>query len=415
VLYAMFDRKGHHPQKNVRPAFIVTLLLVCLSFVGNAQTKEISVEQAVQIALSNNLGLKASSHRIEQSKQLIGSAIDIDKTQVYYNYDQNNIAPNNLPLNVWGIQQTLAFPTVYGAKRKKLKSQSTLVEDQYKLDQYMVAKEVSKAYYEVIYRQQLVTNYYYLDSLYSQFSIAATRKFEEGESNYLEKITAETKQREISILLKQSEEGVEKSYIHLQQWLQSDSTFIINNSDRERLPFKPLDSIHHPGIHFYNDAQLLSQNNLSLEKQQLLPDLQFSVFQGTNNGANPTNYTGFQAGVAIPLWLGAHKSKINAAKTAKLIVSSEAKNYQANLKSTHQSLLSDLKQYEQHLDYYENTGKKLAEELILHAVKAFKSGEIDFLQYVQLLENAKTIEINYLNSLFQYNMAVLEANYLTNY
>ncbi|MDH5475943.1 MAG: CusA/CzcA family heavy metal efflux RND transporter, partial [Cyclobacteriaceae bacterium] len=48
VLYAMFDRKGHHPQKNVRPAFIVTLLLVCLSFVGNAQTKEISVEQAVQ-------------------------------------------------------------------------------------------------------------------------------------------------------------------------------------------------------------------------------------------------------------------------------------------------------------------------------------------------------------------------------
>ena len=34
-----------------------------------------------------------------------------------------------------------------------------------------------------------------MDSLYRQFSTAATRKYELGESNYLEKLTADTKQK----------------------------------------------------------------------------------------------------------------------------------------------------------------------------------------------------------------------------
>ena len=75
---------------------------------------------------------------------------------------------------------------------------------------------------------------------------------------------------------------------------------------------------------------------------------------------------------------------------------------------------SDLKQYEEGLTYYESTGKKLSKETLFYANKAYQSGEINFLQYAQLLENAKTIESNYLKSLFQYNMTVLEANYLMN-
>lgn len=123
---------------------------------------------------------------------------------------------------------------------------------------------------------------------------------------------------------------------------------------------------------------------------------------------------GFEVGLSIPLWMGAQKAKITAAKTGAAIMATESENYQRVLIARYQALQSDLEQYEEGLSYYESAGKQLAEETLYHAIQAFQNGEIDFLQYIQLLENAKTIETNYLNTLFQYNRTVLEANYLMN-
>ncbi len=413
VLYALFDRKGHRPTKGI-PAMAIIALLIFFPLVNNAQTKEITLAEATQIALDNNLGLRASSQAKDQSQQLVGSAFDLGKTGVYYSYDQNNIAPNNKPLKVWGVSQSLEFPTVYGAKRNVMISKSELASDRYKLDQRAVVKEVSMAYYEVIYWQQLSKNYVYLDSLYSQFAIAANRRFEQGETNYLEKLTAETKQKDISLQLNQINEKIQKAYIRFHQWLQTDKVYIISPDDFDELTFQQLDSANHPGINFYENRLDLSQQNLSLQKQQLLPDLQFSVFRGTNTGVGSQAYTGFEAGIAIPLWFGSQKSKINAAKTETAIMADEAANYRAQLSSNYEALLSDLKQYQEGINYYQLTGKALSEELIFHAVNAFQNGEIDFLQYVQLLENARSIEMNYLSSLFQYNMTVLEVNFIMN-
>jgi cobalt-zinc-cadmium resistance protein CzcA len=40
-----------------------------------------------------------------------------EKTNIYYNYDENNLASNNKQLNVLA-QQRFSFPTVYGAQKK---------------------------------------------------------------------------------------------------------------------------------------------------------------------------------------------------------------------------------------------------------------------------------------------------------
>ena len=56
----------------------------------------------------------------------------------------------------------------------------------------------------------------------------------------------------------------------------------------------------------------------------------------------------------------------------------------------------------------------LSNELTSNASKAYKNGEIDFLQFVQFLESAKNIEINYLINLNKYNNTILELNFLTN-
>jgi len=416
ILYAMFDRKGHHPKVKTKVNFkalgIIAVLLAPI--VGSAQQNPISAEQTVEMAIENNKGLQANAKRINQSEQLVGSAFNIDKTQVSYGYDQNNIAENGLPLNVFGVSQSFQFPTIYGAQHKVEKQKVALTTQLYQLNERMLTKEVYVAYYNVVYSHNLVKQYTYLDSLYGQFASAAKKRYDVGETNLLEKLTAETKQKEISIALAQAKEDVSKAYTMLNQWVQSDSLITVNEDVLPRLTLDDFSIANHPGILYYNTIENLAKSSLSLERQKLLPDLQFSVFQGTNNGVNAKNYNGFQLGVAIPLWFGANKSKINAAKTETFIVANEYENYKIQLQSKYDALLSDIKKYQETVDYYETAGRALSKELTTTASKAFQNGEIDFLQYVQLLESAKNIEINYLQNLNKYNNTVLELNYLTN-
>lgn len=305
------------------------------------------------------------------------------------------------------------FPTIYGAQRKVEKQKVVMSSQQFKLNERLLTKEVYKAYYQVVYSNNLVKQYTYLDSLYGQFSRAANKRYQVGETNLLEKLTAETKQKEISLQLSQSNEGVKKAYNFLQQWVQSDTIFVVGESEMPRLKLQELDLNEHPGIQYYEASTALSKKVLSLERQHLLPDLQFSVFQGTNTGSNAKQYAGFEAGIAIPLWFGANKSKINAAKTETMIMENEFENYKIQLNAKYQGLLSDLKKFEEAVNYYDLTGKKLSNALTSNASKAFLSGEIDFLQYVQLLESAKNIEINFMQNLFDYNSTVIEINFLT--
>jgi cobalt-zinc-cadmium resistance protein CzcA len=56
--------------------------------------------------------------------------------------------------------------------------------------------EISKVYNHIVYLQNQEKLYFYLDSLYQNFSKASNRRFELGETNYLEKITAQAKFRQ---------------------------------------------------------------------------------------------------------------------------------------------------------------------------------------------------------------------------
>ena len=414
VLYAIFHGKKSHKKKKPVTAFVLIFLLFGSGFTGMAQNRSLSMDEAIQVAVENNNALKASAGRISMNEKLKGSAWDINKTGVYYSYDEMNIAENGEPLKVWGVQQTMDFPTVYAAQYRLQKNRTLLARDAFEVQKRQLKRQVSGAYLQVVYWQNLERHYTYLDSLFSGFAHAAGRRFETGETNYLEQLTADAKQKEVALLLTQSKKQVTQAYEQLHSWLQADSTYTIPQTSLPRLEPKPAELQDHPGLEMLRQQTEVSKSALRLEKQFLLPDLNLSVFTGTNSAPNARQYTGFQAGVAIPLWFGAKKAKIEAAQVGVEIARDELENYRQQLNSKLQSLLAALEQYREAVDYYESTGKDLSRELIKNANKAFNYGEIDFLQYIQLLENARNIEINYLENLLNYDFTVLEINYILN-
>ncbi len=413
VLYAMFE--SNLPKlKGIKKGSALGLLIIILPFASNGQsTTPLNLAQAIDLALANNQGVKAAKLQVDKRKQLESSAFNIGMTEAYYQYDENNIAPNGLPLKVWGVSQAFEFPTVYSSQKKVKKLETKIEQQKYLIDEFYLKKGVSKAYYNIIYWQKVATNYKYLDSLFSHFVNAASRKFELGETNYLEKLTASSKKKEINLLLKQTNESIVRSYLELNKWMQVDSTFIISDAGLEKLAINSIDTLNHPGLLYYTNAIELQDKSLAVAKNRLLPDLRLSYFQGSNTGDNAQIYQGFEAGIGIPLFFGAQKSEINAAKINRSIIESNALNYRNQLKSNYHQLLSDLAKYNEAITVYHQSGKTLASELIHTSSRGYQDGEIDFVQYLLALENAISIEMAYLKNLNNYNQTVLEINYLT--
>ncbi|MDD4638171.1 MAG: TolC family protein, partial [Bacteroidales bacterium] len=90
---------------------ILLIILLPVSFFG--QKKGISLERAIELALENNQEFKAARLKLQQSKAMRPAAFNPAKTNFFLAYDSNNMADNDHPLNIIGIEQSFSFPTVY--------------------------------------------------------------------------------------------------------------------------------------------------------------------------------------------------------------------------------------------------------------------------------------------------------------
>jgi cobalt-zinc-cadmium resistance protein CzcA len=413
VLYAIFDSKVEL-KKMMKKKHVqgLSVLLLLFTINTNAQDKGLNFDDIRALALENNAGLKAASLKVTESEALVGSAFNFDKTEVYYHYDQNNLAFNNDPLKVYGIQQSIMFPTLYFAGKRINKANLRMEQSLYEMQKQGLEREIASAYFQLLYVREKKQVYLYLDSIYQKFAHASQRRFELGETNYLEKITAQAKQKEFHALLNQSREDVVIAYARLEKITQVEDPLHIALTPLYKLELQLKDLAQNAGILLYDQRNMLFKAKSGFENQQLLPDISFDYFQGTNTSLGENLY-GYQVGLKIPLLFSGNASKIKAAKIAKNIAIEESLDYKNRLQLKYEQLIGQLRKYEEALKYYENSGKNLSNEILKTASISFQNGEIDFFQYIQSLENAYSINISYLENLNMYNQTVIAINHLT--
>ena len=270
---------------------------------------------------------------------------------------------------------------------------------------------MSLAYYNLSYAKKKAETYQFLDSLYQDFAEAAKRRFELGETNYLEMITTQSKQKQLQTLYKQTLKAVDLNYEQLKGLVQVDS-IAIQDSPLIKLSLKTIAIESNMGLQHFEDSKAFYKALHQQEKQQLLPDLSVEYFQGTNSNLND-NLKGYQLGIKIPLLFSGNISKIRASKIAQDVVEQDQQDYKVKLYAEYNKLLAKLEQYNESINYYETQGNSLSKEIIKTAESSFKNGEIDFFQFIQSLENAKDIELMYLENLNNYNQTIITINYLT--
>ena len=412
ILFKVFDEKEFKKpkfKKHVSGTYILLFFLV--SSVGYAQENNAELDSIMAKALQNNKLVKAGQLQIEKANETIKTAYSFDKTSVYYSYDQNNLALNNVPLKVFGVQQSFAFPTVYGAQRKVYKAELENQKASFELQKNKLKLEVSKVYHQIIYIQHQEKLYSYLDSLYQNFSKASDRRFELGETNYLEKITAEAKFRQIRTKLSQLDKEKKAQIELLQALVQSDEKISIKTNE-----IKPINILQNTSSKELYNAYLETvtkkyKSNEKLQNQNWLPDVNVEYFQGRNSGISQSLY-GFQVGVAVPILFNGNVAKSKVAKLETQAWEQQKQHELIKMDAHINQKNSELEQYNQAIDYYNQYGKKVSQEIIKVANMSYQHGEIDFFQFIQSLENATTIQVEYLAAVSQYNQTQLDLQYI---
>ncbi len=377
------------------------------------KARELTLPALLEIAYRNNSELEAYRLITEEHRALIKTAYQIDKTSLYYSYDENNIASNDYPIGVLGVEQRFDFPTVYFARKKANEMAYNMSLNTWEVKKKQLSRKVSKAYYQVMYAQDRLRLYQKIDSLFERYSTAAGASFTQGATTRLELLNAESKYHQVHLQMISMQHEIDIAYQGLRALIQSDSLFIVPDDPMNILVVQRDSLASDPGLRYWQNRGLQLNSELKADKNLFLPDITLGYFNGTNRYEGAQFYQGFEVGLGIPLFFGEQRAKVKARQYALEATVRLEDNYIRTYENRSYLLMASLEKFRGAISYYHQAGKQLAHELVRSSQMSYEAGEIDYFRFAQSVDQAVEIELNHLKTLFDYNELVLDINYLT--
>ena len=428
ILYIMFE-KGISLKRKKPIVTRVIFILMFFSFQNtNAQLAiperetPITLQAATDTALKNNLSVKNERLRAAYQKQLIKTAKIIPPANIIGDFGQINSFYVDTKLS---IAQTLSFPKVYA-------SQKALLNEEWKssvlnigVKEAVLKKQVAQVYYSLLYLEEKKKLLQKNDSLFAEFLNKATLRFNKGESNILEKTTAENQRGQIGLQLRQLQQDMELLQLQFQLLLNTNTVFIPDEKEFKLNILVNNDTSFlkaHPAMQFLKQQQQIAAAATQIEKSKLLPDLTlgYSVTSIRGTGANNKVYNAspqfqsVQIGLGIPIFTRGQKEKINAAKAGEIVIANE---YEVNLKIFETEYKTALVQYQKNkeaIQYFEKAALKNAGIITTTANKQFINGDINYLEWVMLVNQAIAIQSDYIEAIKNLNAGAVEINSFIN-
>ncbi|MBD1366517.1 CusA/CzcA family heavy metal efflux RND transporter [Mucilaginibacter sp. ZT4R22] len=423
ILYILFE-KGKTMKVPVKPAVILLLTSLGL-FAGHAKAQTpISLKAAIDTAIKNNLALKSEKLNADYLKRNTGTGVTIPKTSITGEYGQINSAYND---NRLSVVQSVNFPTVYTRQKELLNAEYQAGELNVNLRRRDMERSVTESFYHILYLKQKLQLLLSADSTYALFVKNANLRFDKGESNILEKTTAETQRAQIA---RQSE------MLNSDLFIAYDRFRVLLNTTVDYRPevgaFQlPVPMItdtafsNHPQALYLSQQQQVSKAQTLAEQAKLLPDLSLGYFNQSFNGTQTVNgvnhnydggnrFSSVQLGVAIPLFGGAQKNRVSAFRIKEQQAQVDYQSGLQALQSRYKQATAEVGKYLQLVAYYEKTGLPNASLILKTANLQFTAGQVNYLEYVLLINQATAIRSEYTDAVNNLNQAIIQINSLQN-
>lgn len=423
VLYIWFEKIGGK-RVNVQTPLLVIGLMLMATFT-QAQAQPVTLEQAIEQALKNNPTITEGNLQITYNQQLRKAATELPKTDISLLYGQYNSLNKND--NNFSISQTFPFPTTFSANKalgNALIKGSELKLAASKNELIFQVKEVYAGLQYLQARKGLLTEQ---DTLYGGFAKAASARYRTGETNLLEKTSAETQRNEIRNLMQQNEADIQIYSSRLQTLLNTPTLVSVTESDFTEKEFTLLADTNNlrsnPFLAYLQQQIDIAQKQKKVEANKMLPDFTVGYFNQSLIGTQTVDgaetyfdgskrFQGFQVGISIPLWIGPYRARTNAANINTQISQTQLQQYETNLRGQYQQAVQAYLKNRNSLEYYKTSALPNADLILKQVQAAYQSGEIGYSEYLLGLRNANSIKETYLQTLQEYNQSVFQLEFL---
>lgn len=394
----------------MRITIIVFLMMNCFAIKTFSQTA-ITLDSAISNALRTHPQIQFSLQEIKQQMAWKKGSFNLQNPSIGVE------APYADKFEI-GVQQNFDNPLVYIQQSKVAKQNVLLAEKGLSLSKTALIKEVKTAYLNLQFAETIVKQFAYQDSIFNNLYLASEKRFNAGDADLLEKISAEAKSKEVHNLLTQALADLQNAQLQLQILTGISDKNIVTNQTLEKTNanFSALllddTSVFNtnPFIQYYQQNILFNRQSLKLERSKLIPG--FSMGYLNQVGAEQPKNFRFRYGITVPLWFWTYNAQIKAAHYKLQMANSQYAIAQKNINSKYQQALTNYKKYFESINYYETTALHQAETIISTAVRSYEAGNISYIIYMQFLNQAFEIKINYLETVRNYNQSIIQINYL---
>lgn len=412
ILYSLFFREKTQPPSasstTTKLSVILLFFFLSIPFSGEAQQK-LSSEQAIDLALKNYPSIEAARLQVAKQATLRKGAFDLPATSITFGRGQFNTAAQD---QQWQVSQSFALPQTYIRKGQLLDARTKLAQLSQEEKENELRRQVRYAYFMTHYLANRLIQYDSLIQYYEDFVSAADLKFQTGESNQVEKQSAETRYHQLVLDRQQLISQITMSHQALQGWLNTrDSLVIMPDEALLTLPVL-LDStsVNHPSLQVAHQQIVVAQQAQRFSQTNFLPQLSLGYFRQQIDGVS--GFNGWQIGLSLPLWFKAKRATVQAANIQQNIHQRQAETVDLTLQTQWNQQEQQLNTLRQQLNFYEQQGLKLAMDLVQSSTLAYREGEIDYVAYVQQLDRAFELRLAYQKSQWQYNQSVIELLFL---
>ncbi|MFE3867797.1 CusA/CzcA family heavy metal efflux RND transporter [Flavobacterium sp. LS2P90] len=412
ILYIMFEKGINLKPKKMKSITTIIVLGLFFSFQNADAQEKISIEKAIETASQNNIKIKNGKLNSEYLQKMTKTGYDISNTGILGEYGQFNSNVYDIKI---GVSQTIKFPTVYKRQKQLLIEEAKTGEWNEALQKKELTGQVTTVFYEMIYLKEKEKLLLKSDSIYTEFLRKSTLRFDKGESNILEKATAENQSGQIKIQLLELQSDYKMTQLQFKYVLNTDKDFI-PVSDKFKMDFaENLDKNaidNQPSIKLLDQELNSNKAQISLEKSKKLPELIGGVYWQTfkTNTAFQDGYNGVygQFGVSLPLFNSNIKNRQKALEINSQIAENNLTIEKLKLQSQYQELVQEYKKHQETIAYYETQAIKNVDLVTKAANDKFINGDINYLEWVMLINQNTEIQSNYIETVRKFNETILK-------
>jgi cobalt-zinc-cadmium resistance protein CzcA len=382
------------------------------------------MDSIIALADRNAISLKIAQKQVEFYAGLKKKSAEISKTAFGAEYGNINSAFNDTRFY---LNQQFQLPKVYTRQKEAYQQAEGLQEARKYLEQAALHYTVRQLCYRIMDLDRRDEILYRFLRVFSEWQKKAEAQQKAGDINAATFNAIALQSKQYLFQKKQLEADRYSLIQELNGMIMSGNSFTpsMEYAVDKHIPALIASFESHPSIQAA-EAQLKEQvAQTALERNRLSPDVNLGYSNlsiagwQTPDGVSQKYYAPsyrfgiVQAGIAIPIFNGAARAKINAAKVKEDIAVMQKQQQLENLNRRLTDVISQFKAAKEAHDYYVSEGVKLSTDSWTQARKRLDLGDITFAEYSLLQSQHLQVLIAHAETIHQLQMASATFQFLT--